>query len=252
MAPVHPHQPSTAAAAASAQRTRRASTGSNTNSNNGVGNFTGSFRGAAQALFKLGSSVGANVDAGGEEEEEKLDTRKHKIARALKQVLEAIKTVGVSHRSGLPEHGEFGYTDMSESNMFKVFDTLHPHPTPSLATPSLNLAVRELLETLVAEGELAQEDMMDVMLQTTPTHADLYLESQMSKGQAAIETLLFTYADLATDVLMIVQYYADGRSGVATLMLAVLGFSLVMQALGGHFFGQGQCITGRWWGYAGA
>ena len=94
--------------------------------------------------------------------------------------------------------------------------------------------------------------MMNVMLQTTPIHADLHLESQMSKGQAAIETLLFTYADLATDVLMIVQYYADGRLGVATLMLAVLGFSLVVQALCGHFFGQGQCITGRWWGYAGA
>ena len=108
--------------------------------------------------------------------------------------------------------------------------------------------MRELLETLVAEGELAQEDMMDVMLQTTPTHADLHLESQMSKGQAAIETLLFTYADLATDVLMIVQYYADGRSGVATLMLAVLWFSLVVQAFGGHVFGQGQCITGRRWG----
>jgi hypothetical protein len=213
-----------------------------------VGNFTGSFRGAAQALFKLDSSVGANVDAGGGEEEEgKLVTRKQKIARALKQVLEAIKTVGVSHRSGLPEHGEWVHA-MSESSMFKVLDTLHPHPTPSRATPSLNLAVRELLETLVAEGELAQEDVVDVMLQTTPTHADLYLESQMSKGQAAIETLLFTYADLATDVLMIVQYYADGRLGVATLMLAVLGFSLVVQALCGHFCGQGQCITGRWWG----
>ena len=133
-----------------------------------------------------------------------------------------------------------------------VVDTLHPHPTPSRATLSLNLAVRELLKTLVAEGELAQEDMMDVMLQTTPTHADLYLKSKMFKGQAAIETLLFTYADLATDVLMIVQYYADGRSGVATLMLAVLGFSLVVQALGGHFFGQGQRTTGRWWGHAGA
>ena len=108
--------------------------------------------------------------------------------------------------------------------------------------------MRELLETLVAEGELAQEDMMDVMLQTTPTHADLHLESQMSKGQAAIETLLFTYADLATDVLMIVQYFADGRLGVATLMLAVLGFSLVVQALIGHVFGQGQCISGRRWG----
>ena len=132
--------------------------------------------------------------------------------------------------------------------MFKVFDTLHPHPTPSRATPSLNLAVRELLETLVAKGELAQEDMMDVMLQTTPTHADLYLKSKMFKGQAAIETLLVTYADLATDVLMIVQYYADGWSGVATLMLAVLGFSLVVQALGGHIFGQGQCVTGRRWG----
>ena len=76
MAPVHPHQ-----------RTRRASTGSNATSNNGVGNFTGSFRGVAQALFKLDSSVGANVDADGGEEE-KLNTRKHKIARALKQVLD--------------------------------------------------------------------------------------------------------------------------------------------------------------------
>ena len=34
---------------------------------------------------------------------------------------------------------------------------------------------------------------------------------------------------------------------VATLMLAVLGFSLVVQALTGHFLGQGHCITGRWW-----
>ena len=120
MAPVHPHQPTTAAAAAaSAQRTRRAS---NTNSNTGVGTFTGSFRDAAQALFKLDLSVRANVDADGEEEEGKLDTRKHKIARALKQVLEAIKTVGVSHRSGLPEHGESRCTNMSESNMFKVLN----------------------------------------------------------------------------------------------------------------------------------
>ena len=127
--------------------------------------------------------------------------------------------------------------------MFEILVSLRLHLH---ATPPLNPTVRELLETLVAKGELAQEDMLNVMLQTTPIHADLHLESQMSKGQAAIETLLFTYADLATDVLMIVQYYADGRSGVATLMLAVLGFSLVVQALWGHVSGQGQCITGRW------
>ena len=62
----------------------------------------------------------------------------------------------------------------------------------------------------------------------------------MSKGQAAVETLLFTYADLATDILLIVEYYAKGQPGTATLMLAVLGFSLVIQAAGGHAFGQGE------------
>ena len=80
---------------------------------------------------------------------------------------------------------------------------------------------------------------MEVMLGILAPMSDLHLDSQMSKGQAALETLLFTYADLATDVLMIWQYYADGRSGVATLMLAVLVNSLVVQGLVGHFSGQG-------------
>ena len=84
-------------------------------------------------------------------------------------------------------------------------------------------------------------------MQITPVVSDLHLESQMSKGQAAIETLFFTYADLATDILLIVEYYAKGRSGTATLMLAVLVFSLVVQALFGHFSGQGECVRGRRW-----
>ena len=50
---------------------------------------------------------------------------------------------------------------------------------------------------------------------------------------------MFTYADLATDILMIVQYYAQGRATVATLMLAVLAFSLVVQASLGLIWGQG-------------
>jgi len=39
--------------------------------------------------------------------------------------------------------------------------------------------------------------------------------------------------------LVIVQYYAQGRAAVATLMLAVLAFSLVVQAVCGLGWGQG-------------
>ena len=77
------------------------------------------------------------------------------------------------------------------------------------------------------------------MCNITPITSDLHLEAQMGKAQAAIETLLFTYADMATDVLMIVKYYADGRASVATMMAAVLAFSLVVQAFFGHVSGQG-------------
>ena len=99
--------------------------------------------------------------------------------------------------------------------------------------------VEKLLTDLVANDELAEADMLKVMCNMTPITSDLHLEAQMSKGQAAIETLLFTYADMATDVLMIAQYYADGRATVATLMAAVLAFSLVVQAFSGHATGQG-------------
>ena len=99
--------------------------------------------------------------------------------------------------------------------------------------------VKQLVTDLVANGELAEEDKFDVMCNITPITSDLHLEAQMSKGQAAIETLLFTYADLATDVLMIAQYYADGRATVATVMLAVLVCSLVVQAFTTHALGQG-------------
>ena len=94
------------------------------------------------------------------------------------------------------------------------------------------------------QGDLARDDIVEVMMQITPVVSDLHLESQMSKGQAAVETLFFTYTDLATDILLIVEYYAKGRSGTATLMLAVLVFSLVVQALFGHISGQGEGVRG--------
>ena len=61
----------------------------------------------------------------------------------------------------------------------------------------------------------------------------------MSKGQAAFETLLFTYADLFTDGLMVFEYFSRGRTFFASLMASVLGFSLVLQGLVAHFCGQG-------------
>lgn len=92
---------------------------------------------------------------------------------------------------------------------------------------------------------LAKEDMLDVALSITPTTADLQLHSQMSKAQVAVETLLYTYADLTTDGLLIVKYFAEGRTAVGTLMLAMLAFSLVVQAGVGHVSGQGRCRMGK-------
>ena len=172
--------------------------------------------GLGRGLFRLASNIGAGhgTDGAGEataEEEAQAspETREQKMAHALKLVLDLVKgPVGVNDRTGLPDH------------------------------------VEKLLTDLVANGELAVGDMLKVMCNMTRITSDLHLEAQMSKGQAAIETLLFTYADVATDVLMIVQYYADGRATVATLMAAILAFSLVVQAVSGHAFGQGRWEAG--------
>jgi hypothetical protein len=118
----------------------------------------------------------AEEEAGAEASPE---TREQKMAHALKLVMDLVKgPIGIDDRINLPAHAE------------------------------------KLLTDLVANGELAVEDMLKVMCNMTPITSDLHLEAQMSKGQAAIETLLFTYADLATDVLMIVEYLnTPGREG---------------------------------------
>jgi len=168
--------------------------------------------GLGRGLLRLASNIGAAVGGTAEEAEAEAEaspeTREQKMAHALKLVIELVKgPIGVDDRINLPAH------------------------------------VEKLLTDLVANDELAEADMLKVMCNMTPITSDLHLEAQMSKGQAAIETLLFTYADMATDVLMIAQYYADGRATVATLMAAVLAFSLVVQAFCGHALGQGKAMT---------
>ena len=211
---VHPHRPSAAvAAAASVERARRASTGG-----------AHLRRGSSFGLTLRAIFAGPNAPGGDEDEEEAAPvTQKQKIDRALKLVMDLVKgPVGTNDRTGLPKK------------------------------------VRELVEGLLRDGELAAADEREVWCKSMSIMSDLHLESQMSKGQvkrvrffvvsrevSLLKKLhhpnrpVFTYADLATDILMIVQYYARGRATVATLMLAVLAVSLVVQASCGLIWGQG-------------
>ena len=106
-------------------------------------------RGSSFGLTLRAIFAGPNAPGEDEDEDEAAPvTQKQKIDRALKLVMDLVKgPVGTKDRTGLPKK------------------------------------VRELVEGLLRDGELATADEREVWCKSMLIMSDLHLESQMSKGQ---------------------------------------------------------------------